>query len=320
MTETLKNRHAHDISAILSETNWQRPPLLEKTETERAPSVSLTRWSKRGFHEKQEMVADDANDAHFITFSMKSARIDFTVGSKQVTNGIVQKHRVLLQGPVWEKRQSIYHESFDLFRIYFSQALLAECYESLYGRPPSGDLALFHVTFLDDPVVLELTKALVTAEANTSPHSAAFVESTGLALASWLISKLSDDAGRKVEDLSRSGLSDVRLRRTLEYIDANYSHAIDLTELGAVAGLSRVRFAAQFRRATGTSPHSYVIKRRIDEARKLLANGNLTTADVAFVVGFSSQAHFTSAFRKFVGDTPASWRRKNDLICRLEDD
>ena len=78
--------------------------------------------------------------------------------------------------------------------------------------------------------------------------------------------------------------------------------------LAAAAGLSRMHFAAQFRTGTGFRPHEYLLRRRIERAQILLSN-NVPTVGVALAVGFQSQAHFTSVFKRFVGQPPQTWRR-----------
>jgi AraC-like DNA-binding protein len=101
-----------------------------------------------------------------------------------------------------------------------------------------------------------------------------------------------------------------RLARVLAYIDANVSNAITLADLSAAAGMSRMYFASQFRAATGHRPHDFVLRRRVEHAQSLLMNTSQALVDVALNAGFQTQAHFTTVFRKFVGDTPHRWRRE----------
>jgi AraC family transcriptional regulator len=64
-----------------------------------------------------------------------------------------------------------------------------------------------------------------------------------------------------------------------------------------------------FRESTGTTPHQYVMQRRIAHAEKLLSANQLGVAEIAVACGFSSQAHLTLAFKKQTGMTPAEYRR-----------
>lgn len=101
-----------------------------------------------------------------------------------------------------------------------------------------------------------------------------------------------------------------RLLRVLDYIDANVSKAITLPDLSAAAGMSRMYFARQFRAATGHRPHDFVLRKRIEHAQRLLMNTSQALVEVALNAGFQTQAHFTTVFRKIVGDTPHRWRRE----------
>jgi transcriptional regulator GlxA family with amidase domain len=94
-----------------------------------------------------------------------------------------------------------------------------------------------------------------------------------------------------------------------DYVSANIGESISLPELAGVAGLSRMHFAAQFRAATGYRPHEYLLFRRIEEAKALLSQEAMPLVEVALSVGFQSQAHFSTIFKRFTGQTPLGWRR-----------
>jgi len=102
-----------------------------------------------------------------------------------------------------------------------------------------------------------------------------------------------------------------RLKRVVEYVDNRLSGKITLMDLAAIAGLSRMHFASQFRAATGFRPHEYLLRRRIQRAEELLRQSTMTLVEIALTVGFQTQAHFTTVFKRFVGDTPYQWRNAN---------
>jgi AraC family transcriptional regulator len=99
-----------------------------------------------------------------------------------------------------------------------------------------------------------------------------------------------------------------RLKRVVEFVDNRLSGKITLLDLAAVAGLSRMHFACQFRVATGFRPHEYLLRRRIQRAEELLRQSTMTLCEIAMIVGFQTQAHFTTVFKRIVGDTPYQWR------------
>jgi len=77
-------------------------------------------------------------------------------------------------------------------------------------------------------------------------------------------------------------------------------------DLAAVSGLSRFQLVRQFARATGLTPHAYLIQRRIDMARALLARGS-TLVDAAAASGFADQSHMTRLFIRAYGITPGAY-------------
>lgn len=111
------------------------------------------------------------------------------------------------------------------------------------------------------------------------------------------------------------GLPAARLRRVMAYIDASLDEPLTVTTLAGVAGMSRSHFAMLFKRSTGVSPHEAVLRRRVVRATELLREDIQSIAAIGCQLGFSSQAHFTTAFRKRVGLTPSVFR--ND--CALSD-
>src|SRR5215217_1113053 len=104
------------------------------------------------------------------------------------------------------------------------------------------------------------------------------------------------------------GLSAVKLRQVTEFIGDNYCRDIKLAELAQVAGMSSFHFAREFKRTTGTTPHQYLIKFRIERAKALLAKRDLPIIEVSLRSGFSHQSHFTRLFRRVTGTTPHSYR------------
>jgi len=106
------------------------------------------------------------------------------------------------------------------------------------------------------------------------------------------------------------GLPDARLRRVIDYLDASLSSEICLGEIADVAGLSPNYFLSAFKKATGKTPHRFLTERRVAKACELLQNPHLPIATVALSVGFSSQSHLTTVFRRFMETTPAAYRQE----------
>jgi AraC family transcriptional regulator len=99
-----------------------------------------------------------------------------------------------------------------------------------------------------------------------------------------------------------------RLKHVDEYIAAHIDGSVSLADLAAASGLSKMHFAAQFRVATGYRPHEYVLLQRIAFAKRILSNEQTSIVEAALRVGFCDQAHFSTVFKRFTGETPARWR------------
>jgi AraC family transcriptional regulator len=169
-----------------------------------------------------------------------------------------------------------------------------------------------------DPVMRRLSDALAATEAAHDAHSAIMADALRLAILTRTFSRQASSAptaldpadGVHEEGTCRTvrSLQTWRLQRVLEYVDKNLAAKITLRDMAAVAGLSRMHFAAQFRAAVGDRPHEYLLRRRIERAQELLKQAEVTLVDIALTVGFQTQAHFTTVFKRFVGDTPYQWR------------
>jgi AraC-like DNA-binding protein len=112
-------------------------------------------------------------------------------------------------------------------------------------------------------------------------------------------------------ELSRAGPVDRRLRRAIEFMHDNYWRELALEEIASAAYLSEYHFARLFKQITGLTPHAYLCSLRLDRARKLLAETELTVNEIAAMVGYQSQSHFTKVFKSVTGLTPRAYRESS---------
>lgn len=94
------------------------------------------------------------------------------------------------------------------------------------------------------------------------------------------------------------------------WIGANHAGPVTSERLVTLSGYGRSRFFALFTAATGMPPNAYVVRRRIERAKELLASRpGEPVESVARRCGFRSSAFFCNAFRKLTGKTPTAFRR-----------
>ena len=107
---------------------------------------------------------------------------------------------------------------------------------------------------------------------------------------------------------ARSELPACRLRRVMEYVQENLQRDLRLAELSALVHMSPYHFARLFKQSTGVPPHRFLVRRRIDAARALLAARTTPIVEIAQLVGFRTASHFTTTFRRVTGMTPSAYR------------
>lgn len=115
-------------------------------------------------------------------------------------------------------------------------------------------------------------------------------------------------------ELSRVGLVDRRIRRSVELMHTQLDQDLTLRELAGASYLSPFHFARLFKKLTGASPHNYLAGIRAARAQLLLAETDLSVTEIGARVGYLSGSHFTKAFRLATGATPREFRK--GLISR----
>ena len=170
--------------------------------------------------------------------------------------------------------------------------------------------SLIDALFLDDPIVSGFSYSLVAALRDGAPDFYA------QAAAQWLSAHilLGPSAGFEWrQSLAHERISDYRLVRVLEYIEAHLSERLDLRVLAKEAGISPFHFAALFTKAVGATPHRHVQHLRMQAAKAMLRDTDKSTLDIALSCGFGSASHFAVAFRRRFLQSPTEYR--SSLQC-----
>jgi AraC-like DNA-binding protein len=100
------------------------------------------------------------------------------------------------------------------------------------------------------------------------------------------------------------------LLRVRDLIDRAFAGPLDVPALARSAHVSEDYFSRSFKAAFGETPHRYLLRRRMERAKALLRAGELSVTEVCLAVGFTSLGSFSSQFRRFVGESPMSYRER----------
>jgi AraC family transcriptional regulator len=150
--------------------------------------------------------------------------------------------------------------------------------------------------------------ALMLAAELVSPHPAGqiYAESLADSLVAHLLRHYTAN-GMRLKPVN-GGLAAHKLRRAKEYIEDNLSRDLSLAEIAGSVDLSTYHFVRAFKQTTGVTPHQYLLSSRIEQAKQLLADTDLPLVEIGYRIGFGSQSHFTTTFRRLVKRTPGAFR------------
>lgn len=194
-----------------------------------------------------------------------------------------------------------------LFHLYIERRAFDRAVAEALEADPAA-VALRDETYVRDPVIETLIRNAILPLDWCEPADRLAVSHASQAVLAYVVSRFTErgaDAFR-----ARGGLAPAVLRRVREFIDAHLGEPLAIEDLAEIAGLSPFHFARAFKRSTGQSPHQFVLRQRIERAKRLLAEEKISQAEVALLCGFSSQSHFTARFRSLVGVTPGEFTRR----------
>lgn len=264
-----------------------------------ADDIAISRWTDI----QETMRSNEAMtpaDRYFVGIALKTTRLKLTSARQIIFDGVMPAGTLYVGAPS-KQLSAQFHGPCDFLHFHISAGYFSSAQPATHLRPEGlNDLVL-----LRDPLAEQLAKAL-------TEHGGAvdevFARCIGQTLAMHLVRL--ESPRTKVNALPKW-----RLRRVEEYIREHFDRCISLADLAKVAGLSRMHFAAQFRAATGYRPREYLLHQRIEHAKSMLAQTETPLAEIALTVGFCTQAHFSTVFKRISGETPARWRcaSKNDL-------
>lgn len=260
---------------------------------------------------KQLVWQNQATSGYSLLTTLKG-RLDYTIDNKQ--EALEPSASVILEpnATVSAKGQQV-----ELLFLTFSASLVIQHAAAMRLIPPKSIVTFSHKAMRDDQkletILADFSSELAAEKPGKEIVLRALVEQALVhMLRTYATPKLSEEL-----ELSRVGLVDRRIRRSVELMHTQLDQDLTLKALAAASYLSPFHFARLFKKLTGLSPHNYLAGIRATRAQLLLAETELSIADIGTRVGYLSGSHFTKAFRTATGATPREFRQ--GLVSRNND-
>ncbi|MER2266124.1 AraC family transcriptional regulator [Methylobacterium oxalidis] len=164
-----------------------------------------------------------------------------------------------------------------------------------------------------DPLLERLALAARETMLEGDASAPLYADYLARAIAARLIRRHSTRSPQAHAAQRSHGLTRVQLDRATEFIAANLHRPLSLAQIAHASAVSPTRFARYFKQATGLAPHQHLLAARVERAKRLLSDSELSVAEIAYACGFSHQQHLTRVFRVRTGTTPGAFRRQGRL-------
>ena len=218
-------------------------------------------------------------------------------------DGIVKKYRLLAGELLIMPAKQVFTLNFDRGHvskaIHLSHKLLKRNALELW------DTDKFELTLsnqVHDPLLTNIQKSLCIEFRKNPDNCDIYVQTMTNALAVHLLTRYSTYT--KPTKMYAGGLSLKKLKLVIEFINENLGQELSLDDLASLVHLSQYHFARAFKQSLGVSPHQYVIQQRVERAKMLIKQGNMSISAVSIVCGFTHQSHLNRHFKRLTGMTP----------------
>lgn len=288
------------MSLVGLEQHWgirSKGSLIDMPET----GASMFRWSHA--NERGDFRFKPVRHNHYLlSLILRPMEAATWAGRHKMWDGPISRHAVRIVHPEDENRwQST--GAFDLLHIMIPRQTIGRMFDPEFDE--SSQIVRFHdPLYAPDEMILQIGRQMLNILEQDGP----FVKDIADGLCHALIAYIMRRYVMGAADQNSVLPGRLQLRRVLELVGDNLSREITLEEMAHAAGMSLFHFSREFRKSMGTSPHRYLMKRRIERAKELLANPKLSILDVTLECGFKDASHFSRVFRSIVGETPRAYR------------
>ncbi|MFD7669276.1 helix-turn-helix domain-containing protein [Streptomyces sp. NPDC059788] len=191
------------------------------------------------------------------------------------------------------------HEPLRSVQVHIPRGTVERAAAQLGGRTVDYEGMVASVAAGEDPLLLEAVRAIGSAE----EVGDLYAESSAAFLAVHLLTRHS-----RAPERPSPAREDTRVRAAIALMRDRLAEPLTLADIADEVHLSVFHLVRVFRGATGETPHRYLIRLRIEEAKRLLRDTDLTTARIAEHCGFADPSALSTAFLRHTGVRPSAYR------------
>lgn len=193
--------------------------------------------------------------------------------------------------------------------VYVRREIIQEvALEMVDGDPARVTAPTQYVS--SDPVLQSLMETSIIAAKDEASGSPLFADYLSRAIAAQWIRGYSNAKLRTRNGAQSGGRNAKALSEAIDFLKENIDQSISLEDIGRATNRSASHVSRIFSSELGMPPHQYLMRLRVEKAKKLLAKTSMSIAEIAYDCGFSHQEHLSRLFRRFTDSTPASYRRE----------
>lgn len=256
------------------------------------------------FRKAKQLVWENQATTGYSLLTTLNGKLDYTVDDRHFT--LEESESVVLEPNTTITARGV---RVELLFLTFSASLVMQNATAMRLIPPKSIVTFTRDHMRGDrkldALLEEFAAELATEKPGQEIVMRALVEQLLVhILRNYATPRLSEEL-----ELSRVGLVDRRIRRSVELMHTQLDQDLTLKALAAASYLSPFHFARLFKKLTGSSPHNYLAGIRAARAQLLLAETDLSVTEIGARVGYLSGSHFTKAFRSATGATPREFRK-----------
>ena len=203
------------------------------------------------------------------------------------------------------------HKSFTTMYLCLSQDTVDSVASAIPKKDAARQNQLPDASFLDDPVLSNFSSVAISA------IQAGLPDFYAQSAAQWLATHLllgPSASSRWHQSLAHEQISDRRIVRVLEYIEAHLGERLSLDVLAEEAAVSKFHFASVFSKSVGATPHRHVQHLRMQAAAGMLCDTDKSVIEIALTCGFLSASHFAATFRCHFSQSPSEYRGRRRTV------